>query len=138
MPHVVKNTRAALDEKGKIFIKNVGVNGIVIKDTIKEDKKYFLALLNSNLASFFISKTSIFLSGGFYATNKQFAGEIPIKEINFSNLNEKQSYNKLINNVSAIMELKQKLISLKLNQAFWKCERGTRCAVWWSRMWGTY
>lgn len=114
IPHVVKNTRVAFDDKGKIFIKNVGVNGIVIKEGIKEAVAYFLAVLNSKIASFFISKTSIFLSGGFYATNKQFAGEIPIKEMDFSNQKEKQAHDKIVNMVKNIIELKKKLNLVKL------------------------
>jgi len=115
IPHVVKTTRVAFDDKGELFIKNVGVNGVTIDNKIKEDNRYFLAILNSNIASFFISKISIFLSGGFYATNKQFAGEIPIREIDFSNKSEKKKHDDIVNFVSTITELKKKLTKSKFS-----------------------
>ncbi len=113
IPHVVKTTRAAFDDKGELFIKNVGVNGVTINEDIKEDEKYFLSILNSNIASFFISKTSIFLSGGFYATNKQFAGEIPIRIIDFSKKLEKDKHDKIFRFVTNIIELRKKLHKAK-------------------------
>jgi len=109
IPHVVKTTRAAFDSKGDFFIKNVGVNGIILKNTVKEHPNYFIGILNSDISSFFISKISIFLSGGFYATNKQFAGEIPIKKIDFNDSKEKESHNKIVNFVTTMVELKKKL-----------------------------
>lgn len=114
IPHVVKKTVSAIDEKGEFCLDNVGANGIILKDDIKEHPYYFLAILNSHISSFFISKTSIFLSGGFYATNKQFAGEIPIKRIDFNNSKEKESYDKIVNLVSNIIEFKNKLNISKL------------------------
>ncbi len=114
IPHVVKRARSAIDEEGSIFIKNVGVNGITLKKEIKEDKKYLLSILNSTLATFFISKISIFLSGGFYATNKQFSGEIPIKQIDFNNKKEKESHDKIVASVTNIIELKKKFNASKL------------------------
>ncbi len=114
IPHVVKKTVSAIDNKGEYCLDNVGANGIILKERIKENPNYFMAILNSPIASFFISKTSIFLSGGFYATNKQFAGEIPIKKIDFSNPKEKQSHDKIVNMVTNIIELKKKLYNVKL------------------------
>lgn len=114
IPHVVKGTRCAYDKEGKIFIKNVGVNGIQLKDEVKEEEEYFIAILNSTIASFFISKTSIFLSGGYYATNKQFAGEIPIKRIDFDNEHERRKHDAIVNLVNNLIDLKKKLNSSKL------------------------
>lgn len=114
IPHVIKKTKSAIDERGDYCLDNVGANGIILKEEIKESPKYFLAILNSPIATFFISKTSIFLSGGFYATNKQFAGEIPIKRINFDNKEEKEKYDKIVNLVSNIIEFKKKMNSIKL------------------------
>ncbi|MCK5022052.1 MAG: Eco57I restriction-modification methylase domain-containing protein [Candidatus Pacebacteria bacterium] len=116
IPHVVKNTIAAIDEKGEYCLDNVGANGIIIKDEVKEHNYYFLAILNSPISSFFISKTSIYLSGGFYATNKQFAGEIPIKTIDFSNTKEKNTHDKIVRFVADLIELNKKLHSSKLRR----------------------
>jgi adenine-specific DNA-methyltransferase len=114
IPHVVKRTISAVDEKGQYCLDNVGANGIILKEEIKENPNYLIAILNSPLASFFISKTSIFLSGGFYATNKQFAGEIPIKRIDFSNSSEKDKHDKIVNMVSNVIELKKKFNQIEL------------------------
>ena len=115
IPHVVNQTHSAFDEKGEYCLDNVGANGILLKDEVKEHIYYFLAIMNSPIATFFISKISIFLSGGFYATNKQFAGEIPIKIIDFSNKFEKEAHEKIVDFVSDILELKKKLNNSKFS-----------------------
>ncbi|MCK4734701.1 MAG: Eco57I restriction-modification methylase domain-containing protein, partial [Methanophagales archaeon] len=92
IPHVVKKTVSAIDGKGEYCLDNVGANGIILEDDVIEHPYYFMAILNSPISTFFISKTSIFLSGGFYAANKQFAGEIPIRTIDFSNAAEKAQH----------------------------------------------
>lgn len=104
IPHVVKKTLASIDERGEYCLDNVGANGVILKEEIKEHPYYLIAILNSPIASFFISKISIFLSGGFYASNKQFASEIPIKRIDFSKLREKELHDKIVNLVSAILK----------------------------------
>ncbi len=114
IPHVVKKTVSAIDNQGEYCLDNVGANGIILKDEVKENPFYFIAILNSPIASFFISKTSIFLSGGFYATNKQFAGEIPIRRINFNDSSEKDKHDKIVNMVSNVIELKKRYNSTDL------------------------
>jgi hypothetical protein len=116
IPHVVKRTRAAFDKEGKIFIKNVGVNGISLKKGTKEKEEYFIALLNSLIASFIISKISIFLSGGYYASNKQFASLIPIRRIDFTKPIEQAYHDKIVTLVDGIIELHKRLAEVKTPQ----------------------
>ncbi|TMS40742.1 MAG: restriction endonuclease subunit M [Methanobacterium sp.] len=106
IPHVVKETVAAIDEKGEYCLDNVGANGIILEDDVKEHPYYFLALLNNPIASFFISKTSIYLSGGYYATNKQYAGKIPIVRIDFDNKDEVKTHNKIVSLVKKMINFK--------------------------------
>lgn len=114
IPYAVKLSAASMDTKGEYCLDNVGACGVILNDSTKENELYFLAILNSPLSSFIISKISIFLSGGYFAQNKQFAGEIPVKEIDFSNPNEKQSHDKIVNMVTTIIELKKKLTQVRL------------------------
>ena len=93
---------------------NVGANGIVLKNSVKEHPYYFLAILNSPIATFFISKTSIFLSGGFYATNKQFAGEIPIKPIDFNNATDKKIHDDIVKKVEKVLLLRKQELETSL------------------------
>ena len=60
IPHVVKKAISAFDEKGEFCLDNVGANGIILKEETKESPYYIIAILNSLIASFFISKISIF------------------------------------------------------------------------------
>lgn len=113
IPHVVKRMRVAFDEQGEHFTKNVGVNSVVLKPEVKESPYYFLALLNSSVASFYIAKTSIFLSGGFFASNKQFAGSIPIKNIDFKNSNEIKKHDSIVKMVLELIKLKTSLVDAK-------------------------
>ena len=111
IPHVVKTTVAAIDEKGEFYLDNVGANGIILKPEIRENQDYFLAILNNPLTSFFISKISIFLSGGYYASNKQFASLIPIRRIDFNNLSDKAYHDKVVSLVSQMLDLHKRLAS---------------------------
>ena len=98
----------------------LGGNGIILNTEVKESPYYFLAILNSSIASFFISKISIYLSGGFYASNKQFASLIPVKPIDFSNIKEVEKHDKIVETVKDLISLKQSektLISEKDTQA---------------------
>jgi adenine-specific DNA-methyltransferase len=114
IPHVVKEMRCAFDESGEYAIKNVGVNGITLRESVQEDPKYILALLNSKIATFVISKVSIFLSGGYYASNKQFANHIPIRTIDFTNPTEKVQHDKLVELVEQMLEAQKQLHGGKL------------------------
>jgi hypothetical protein len=114
IPHVVKETVAAIDEKGEYCLDNVGANGIILKDDVREHPYYFLALLNNPVASFFISKTSIFLSGGYYATNKQFAGEIPVARIDFENDDEVKIHSRIVASVKKMLGFKRSISNLSI------------------------
>lgn len=105
IPHVVKNMRSAFDPEGIYAIKNVGVNGITLREGINEDYFYILAILNHPISSFIISKISIFLSGGFYAANKQFSGKIPIYRIKTAE--DKKIQDLIIENVKALIGIIQ-------------------------------
>jgi len=113
IPHVVKTAASAIDEEGAYCLDNVGANGIILKDCVKEHPYYFLAIINNPLTSFFISKTSIFLSGGYYATNKQFAGQIPIKCIDFSDSTKLNSYNRIVQWVGQLINRKKAYAKVK-------------------------
>ncbi len=114
IPYAVRSAAAAVDLGGFYCLDNVGACGIIFNEDTKEDYYYFLAILNSPISSFIISKTSIFLSGGYYAQNKQFAGEIPIKRIDFSNKLEKETHNNIVTMVGKIIELKKKAADANL------------------------
>lgn len=114
IPHVVKRMRVAFDEHGEHFTKNVGVNSIVLKSEIKESPYYILALLNSSIASFYIAKTSIFLNGGFYASNKQFASSLPVKRIDFKNSNDVQKHDNIVQRVIELIKLKNAIVDVRV------------------------
>jgi type I restriction-modification system DNA methylase subunit len=114
IPHVVKRMRVAFDEKGEYFTKNVGVNSVMLKPDVKESPYYFLAILNSSVASFYICKTSIFLSNGFYASNKQFASSIPIRSIDFENKDEKEKHDSIVGLVLELIKSKNDVVNAKL------------------------
>ncbi|MBP7552579.1 MAG: N-6 DNA methylase [Spirochaetes bacterium] len=114
VPHVISQMRCAYDINGDYAIKNVGVNGIILKDNIKESPFYIMAILNSPISTFIISKVSIFLSGGFYASNKQFACQIPIKQIDFNDSKENDLYDSIVKKSQEVMDLNYQLLNEKL------------------------
>jgi hypothetical protein len=89
------------------------INNIIIKDHLQYDTKYFLGLLNSSLINWFYlisftneSKLTVNIS-------KTYLSQLPVKEINFENEQDKFKYDLLIKLVNQMLESKKQLENYK-------------------------
>ena len=80
MPYLSIGSQLSYDEEGKFYC-NTKCFGLIKHRRIQESYKYFLALLNSELAWFFIRKTSVVFGGGYYTYTKETIQPFPIPEI---------------------------------------------------------
>lgn len=71
-----------------------------------------MALLNSRLLSFYLTKISTPFRGRFYSCNKQYLSQLPIKHFDLSDPKEKLKYDQLIS-LSDKMVYLNKTLQLK-------------------------
>jgi hypothetical protein len=65
-------------------------------------------LLNSKVLDFYLKQVSTTLRGGFFRYFTQFIEQLPIRTIDFSNLEEKAQHDKLVSLVDNMLELQKK------------------------------
>ena len=83
---------------------------MIKKDSIKENYKYFLTLLNSSLMWFFIKNTSSEYSGGYYYFKTQYIEPFPIPKL--EKLEQQEPF---IQKADLMLELNKKLQETKQN-----------------------
>jgi hypothetical protein len=66
---------------------------------------YLCGLLNSRLLDFCFKRISTTFHGGYFAANKQFIEQLPIRTINFSDPADKARHDKLVELVERMLEL---------------------------------
>ena len=108
-PEIAIKPQLTLDENG-IFYHTTKVYSFIFKKDIKENKLYWLGLLNSKLLWFFLNSTGYVLRGGYYTFKTEYLKPFPVKRINFNCKWEVMLYEKIIRNVQQILENKQRVI----------------------------
>ena len=78
VPRLVQKIQCIFDENGAYCLDNVDVGGIILNKEYKNLYHYIMGLLNSNLLTFILEKTSTPFRGGFYSCNKQYLSQLPI------------------------------------------------------------
>ncbi len=77
------------------------------------DPLFILGLVNSKLLFWFLKKISNKFRGGWITCTKQYFGKLPIKKIDMNSPNQKLSYDRIIQNVSQILESKKQEVNVK-------------------------
>jgi hypothetical protein len=84
LPYMITRLSAFYDEAGYYFV-NVTTGGFGITvDESQGTTKYMVGLINSKLLDCFLKHVSTTFQGGYFAANKQFLVQLPIRTINFS------------------------------------------------------
>src|ERR1035437_4454414 len=86
-----------------------GGYGITLKPTTKESYRYVLALLNSRLLDTIVKSASSAFANGYYAYNRQYIEQLPIRTIDFSTPADKARHDKLVLSVEKMLALTPKL-----------------------------
>jgi hypothetical protein len=78
VPRLCERLRASVDADGAVYLDNVDVNGILLREN--GPSVWSLAvLLNSQLLDFIFRRGSVPFRGAFYSANKQFIEGLPIR-----------------------------------------------------------
>jgi hypothetical protein len=84
IPYMTTRLAAFYDEEDNYFV-NVTTGGFgVVVDWSHGSMKYITGLLNSRLLDLFMKSVSTTFHGGYFAANKQFLVQLPIRPIDFS------------------------------------------------------
>lgn len=109
-PSIAKSASFTLDSTNfYYFVGSGGGGGGGYGITLKSDEQmayeYFLGLLNSNLLDAFLKSFSTPFSGGYFAYNRQYIEQLPIRVINFSNSTDKARHDRMVNLVEQMLSL---------------------------------
>ena len=88
-----------------------GGYGITIKSDSQIAYEYLLGLLNSKLLDSYLKTYSSPFSGGYYAYNRQYIEQLPIRPINFNDPAEKSAHEKMVTLVESMLGLRKSLAS---------------------------
>ncbi|MDY0180347.1 Eco57I restriction-modification methylase domain-containing protein [Aliarcobacter skirrowii] len=97
------------DENAEYFYNDTSY-ALILKDTIEEDYKFFLTILNSSLMWFYLLNTSAELRGGYFRFKTKFIEPFSIPKL--KNLEQQEPF---IQKADLMLELNKKLQELKQN-----------------------
>ncbi|MFA6468303.1 MAG: N-6 DNA methylase [Bacteroidota bacterium] len=110
-PDVAIRGEFYLDDKSRWLIDTA--YAITIKPSEKMNLKYFQAILNSPLLTYFLKETGTSLRGGYFRIKTAYINPFPIPSIDISGSSDKARHDNIVNLVNQMLETKQKLSTSK-------------------------
>ncbi len=112
-PSIASQASFTLDCKGSYYFVGSGGGGgggygITLRGDQTISYEYVLGLLNSRLLDRFLKSYSSQFSGGFYAYNRQYIEELPIRTINFDDAADKARHDQIVTLVEQMLKAKEK------------------------------
>jgi type I restriction-modification system DNA methylase subunit len=89
------------------------VCGIALRDDVREDLRFVLALLNSKLMEFVFKKTTVPKANGFFIYKTMFLKDLPLIRINFSEPKERAAHDELVKLVDSATAAAAKGLGIK-------------------------
>jgi len=119
-PSIAKYSCFAFDNDGKYFFVGSGgggggAYGITLIDN-NVNYLYVLGLLNSNLLNAFLKSIATPFRGGYFATNKQYLENLPIRLIDFTDPADAARHDRMVALVEEMQDLHQRLAAASLPQ----------------------
>lgn len=112
LPYMITQLSAYLDMGNNYFV-NVTTGGFGVKISPEYGKlEYFTGLLNSKLLDTFLKLISTNFRGGYFAANKQFLDQLPIRLIDFNCPSEKMLHDEMVKLVERMLDLHDQLPSV--------------------------
>jgi type I restriction-modification system DNA methylase subunit len=111
LPDVANRGSCYLDKDGKWLLDTA--YAIVLKPGINMDLRFILAILNSPLLYCYLKDMGSALRGGYFRMKTAYLNPFPIRLINFSNVEEKTKYDRIIILVDQMIGLRKKALDSK-------------------------
>jgi len=109
IPSTVKRLAASYDADGLMYLDNVRVNGILLKERTDAAYKYVLGLINSSLLHWFFTRLATPFANGWFGANRQFIEPLPIRRIDPSSAIDLKMRNDLVILVEKMLNFQKKL-----------------------------
>jgi hypothetical protein len=107
LPYMITELAAFYDEGANYFV-NVTTGGFGLRlHSSKLDARYATALLNSLVLDWFLKKISTTFHGGYFAANKQYLVQLPIRSINFNVEAEKAEHDAIVGLAEQVLAAKK-------------------------------
>lgn len=113
VPYMITRLAAFLDINNSYFV-NVTTGGFGITINAQDiSYQYLTGLLNSLLLDWYLKKVSTTFHGGYFAANKQYLVQLPIRAIDFTNASDKTHHDKMVQLVEQMLTLHKQLADAK-------------------------
>ena len=111
-PDICKGSQLTLDSRGDLY-HTTTVYSFVFKDGTREEKKYFLGLMNSKLMWFFLRSTGTTLRGGYVRFKTEYLGPFPVRTIHMDDSADVALHDKVVSRVDHMLALHHQLSQTK-------------------------
>ena len=117
-PSIAKDASFTYDSKGHLYFVGSGGGGgggygITLKSSYEFNILYILGLLNSKVLDYCLKAISTTFHGGYYAYNRQYIENLPIRTINLNDPQDKSHHDAIVKLVEQMLEAKEKLSNAK-------------------------
>jgi len=113
VPYMMTRLSAYFDMDNNYFV-NVTTGGFGVAIPSRHgDVRYFTGLLNSRLLDWVMKKVSTTFHGGYFAANKQFLVQLPIRAIDLNVRKDKGAHDKMVALVDSMQTLHKQLANAK-------------------------
>jgi hypothetical protein len=117
-PSIASGPAYTLDKTGDLYFVGSGGGGgggygIILKDGYKISYEYVLGLLNSRLLNLYLKKISTTYRGGYYAYNRQYIEQLPIRPIDFTDPADRERHDRMVALVEEMLALHRRLAAAR-------------------------
>jgi hypothetical protein len=114
IPYMITSLSAYLDQSDNYYFVNVTTGGYgITSDESQGTLAYLCGLLNSQLLDFYLKQISTTFHGGYFAANKQYIEQLPLRSINFSDHNDKAHHDHMVELVKRMLSFQRQLVTAK-------------------------
>ncbi|HDH07886.1 MAG TPA: restriction endonuclease subunit M [Gammaproteobacteria bacterium] len=118
VPSIAKSASYTLDSKDYYYFVGSGGGGgggygITLKSDNQMAYEYVLGLLNSKLLDTFLKSFSSPFSGGYFAYNRQYIEQLPIRCIDSNSVQDRTRHDRMVSFVEQMLALHKQLLTVK-------------------------
>jgi len=114
LPYMTTELAAYLDQSDNYYFINVTTGGYgITTDKSTASLAYLCGLLNSRILDFYFKQVSTTFHGGYFAANKQYIEQLPIRPSNFSDPADVARHDRMVTLVEQMLELHKRLAACK-------------------------
>lgn len=120
-PSIAASASFTLDCAGELYFVGSGGGGgggygITLKADCQLSENYVLGLLNSKILDWYLKQISSRFRGGYFAYNRQYIEQLPIRLINFAEKTDKANHDRIVFLVESMLSLNKQLVASRTDQ----------------------